>query len=96
MSWTVESARDLAVEALGFIAADPDLTQAMLANAGLRPEDLRRLASSPDLAQFVLDFVLDDDGRVLDFAAHAGVRPESVMAARTVLAGPGSAGWEAD
>ncbi|MDO5630474.1 MAG: DUF3572 domain-containing protein [Paracoccus sp. (in: a-proteobacteria)] len=96
MTWTQDSARDLAVEALGFIAADPEMVQALLANAGLRPEDLRHLATSPDLGQFVLDFILEDDRRVLDFAASTGIRPEAVMAARTVLAGPGSAGWSAD
>lgn len=96
MGWTQETARDLAVEALGFIAADAEMTQDLLAGAGLQADDLRRLAASPDLGQFVLDFILEDDRRVMDFAAAAGIRPEAVMAARTVLAGPGSAGWAAD
>lgn len=96
MSWSQESARDLALQALSFIAADPDMTQALLAGAGLRPEDLRQLASSPDLGLFVLDFILEDDRRVQDFAASSAIRPEAVLSARTLLAGPGSAGWAID
>ena len=96
MSWSRPAARDLAIEALGFIAADPDLVTALVGGAGMRPDDLRRLGEDDDLCLAVLDFILEEDRRVLDFARGAGLRPEAVMQARTVLAGPGSAGWSAD
>lgn len=96
MAWTAGAAEDLALEALGYLAADEDLIGAFLAGAGLRADDLRQQAGSPELALSVLDFILEEDSRVIGFARAAQIRPEAVMQARTTLAGPGSTGWAAD
>lgn len=96
MGYTPSTARDLAMLALQHIAADDEQVAALLAATGLRAQDLRQAVAEPGFALSLLDFLLEDDRRVLDFAETARIRPEEVMAARTVLAGPGSYGWEAD
>lgn len=96
MSYSAQAARDLAAQALGFIAADPDLAETFLASSALRAEDLRALAAEPDFALHLLDFICEQDARVLDFAQFAGIPPTDVMAMRIALAGPGSHGWDLD
>lgn len=94
--WTAARAHDLAIEALAWIAQDPELVEALVDGCGMSPQALHGVATDPDLALALLDFVLEDDARVTGLARQAGLRPEAVMQARTVLAGPGSAGWSAD
>lgn len=86
---TPHAAREMADRAFGFIAADEDLTGALLAASGADPQGLRRMAASPAFAGFLLDFLLEDDARVMAFAEAERIRPESVLAARAALDGPG-------
>lgn len=94
MTYTRDSAQALAMDGLIHVAGQPALAQAFLAATGLRPDDLRRAASDPGIALHILDFLVEDDQRVLSAAAALGVGPGDLMRARTVLAGPGSHGWE--
>lgn len=94
MTYTRESAQELAMAGLLHLAAQPDLVEGFLAATGLEPGDLRRVAHSPDIALHVLDYLLEDDRRVLDAAAAMQVAPGDLMQARTALAGPGSHGWD--
>jgi hypothetical protein len=96
MAYSPEQARELALSALIWMTEDPDLIQGFLGATGLRPEDLRAMASDADLAVHVLDFVLQADERVLRVAQVLQIKPEEVMTARTILAGPGSHGWSID
>lgn len=79
-------ARELALQALAFIASDPEMTAAMLAGSGLQPDEIRHAASQPEFGIFLLDFILQDDDRVLAFAADQQIKPESVLYARDLLA----------
>lgn len=79
-------ARELAADALGFIASDPGMIAALLAGSGLQPGDLREAAGKPEFDLFLLDFILQEDDRVLAFAADRAVRPETVLQARQWLA----------
>ncbi|WP_347141026.1 DUF3572 domain-containing protein [Paracoccus sp. SSK6] len=94
MTYTRESAQELAMAALVYLAERPDLIGEFLGATGLQPQDLRKAASSPDMAVHVLDYLLEDDRRVMDAAAELGVSPGDLMHARTALAGPGSYGWQ--
>lgn len=80
-------ARNIADEGFGFIASDPELAGALLAQAGADAGALRAMAARPEFALFVLDFLLEFDQRVLDFARAANIRPERVQMARGVLGG---------
>ena len=94
MTYTRESAQDLAMTVLLHMAARPDLIAGFLEASGLQPQDLRQAAGNPDIALHILDYLLEDDRRVLDAAAELQVAPGELMQARTALAGPGSYGWE--
>ncbi|WP_295048384.1 DUF3572 domain-containing protein [uncultured Paracoccus sp.] len=94
MTYTRDSAHDLAMTVLLYMVERPDLIGQFLDSSGLQPQDLRQAAGSSDIALHVLDFLLEDDRRVLEAARDLDIAPGEVMAARTALAGPGSYGWE--
>jgi hypothetical protein len=96
MSFSTEAARDLAMRALVHMSEQPEVIAGFFGASGLQPDDLRGLVGDPQLALHVLDYLLEDDRRVLDTAEALDTRPENLLRARTVLAGPGSHGWEAD
>jgi hypothetical protein len=83
-----ETAEQLAVVALGFLAAEPDRLSRFLALSGLGPENLRAAAADPAFLTSVLDYLLGDETLLLAFAADQGQAPESVAAARRVLGDP--------
>lgn len=86
-------AEALALRALAWVAADPDLTGAFMAAAGADPGDLRARAADPPFLGFVLDFILGDEAALLAFAAAEGIRPELPMRARAALPGGDLPNW---
>jgi hypothetical protein len=82
-----------AVQALSFIAAEPERLGLFLAESGLGPETLRSAASDPQFLAAVLDFVLRDDAMVKAFAGSVELDPTNVAATRQVLGDPH---WERD
>jgi hypothetical protein len=87
------AAESVAIQALGFIAAEPARLGRFLADTGLGPATLRTAASDPAFLAGVLDFVLRDEALVKDFSTHADLPPATVSAAHDALAGPR---WEHD
>ena len=83
MQW--EMAETLAIEALGFIAGEPDTLARFLASSGLGPSTLRRAAADPAFLAGVLDFLLGNEPQLVAFAARAGIPPERIGAARRAL-----------
>ena len=83
----------IALEALGWLAADPDLVGAFLAEAGTGPEALRARAREPEFLGFVLDFLLAEDARVIAFCGAAGLPFDALMRARGALPGGESVHW---
>ena len=88
-----EAAEIVAVQALGFIAGDPERLGAFLAETGIGPQSLRAAASDPQFLVSVLDFVLRDDATVQAFAKTSELHPTNIAAAREVL---GDVRWERD
>ena len=88
-----EVAEIVAVQALGFIAADPERLGAFLAETGIGPQSLRAAAADPQFLVSVLDFVLRDNLTVKAFAARCELHPTNIAAAREVL---GDVSWERD
>ena len=86
-----EGARELAIAALGFIAAEPDRLARFLALSGIGPESIRAAARAPGFLAGVLDHVAGDESLLIAFAQERGIAPQDLMAARAALAGPG---WE--
>jgi hypothetical protein len=80
-----EVAEIVAVQALSFVAGDPERLGLFLAESGIGPETLRSAAADPHFLASVLDFVLRDDATVTAFAAASEVDPATIAAARQVL-----------
>lgn len=83
-----DSARSLAVSALGFIAADSDRLNRFLNLTGLGPHNLRTAAADPAFLSSVLDYLIADEQLLVAFAADARLKPEAVARAHEVLRRP--------
>ena len=81
-----EVAEIVAIQALSFVAGDPERLGVFLAETGIGPETLRSAAADPRFLAGVLDFVLRDDATVKAFAAASELDPTTIAAAREVLA----------
>jgi len=88
-----ETAEILAIQALSFIAEEPERLAAFLAATGLASEAIRDAARQPDFLAGVLDHMLGDESLLVAFADSAGIDPADVARARVAL---GSASWERD
>ena len=88
-----EVAEIVAVQALGFIAGEPERLGLFLAESGIGPETLRTAASDPQFLASVLDFVMRDDATVKAFAAASQLHPTNIAAAHQALNDPE---WERD
>ena len=83
----------VAIQALSFVASDPERLGAFLAETGIGPDTLRKSAADPRFLASVLDFVLRDDTTVEAFAKASELHPTNIAAAREVLGDPK---WERD
>jgi hypothetical protein len=90
---TREVAEIVAIQALSFIAGDPQRLGSFLAESGIGPETLRTAAADPHFLGSVLDFILRDDATVKAFAEVSQLHPTNIAAARQVLGDPD---WERD
>jgi Protein of unknown function (DUF3572) len=83
-----EVAEIVAVQALGFIAGEPERLGRFLAESGIGPETLRTAASDPHFLASVLDFVMRDDATVKAFADASQLHPTNIAAAHQALNDP--------
>ena len=88
-----EVAEIVAIQALSFVAGDPERLGLFLAESGLGPETLRTAAADPQFMGSVRDFVLRDDATVKAFADASKLHPTNIAAARQALGDPD---WERD
>src|SRR6202021_2134883 len=88
-----EVAEIVAIQALSFIAGEPEQLGLFLAKSGIGPETLRTAASDPRFLASVLDFVMRDDATVKAFAAASELHPTNIAAAHQALNEPQ---WEGD
>jgi hypothetical protein len=80
-----EVAEFVAIQALSFLASDPERLGSFLTESGIGPQTLRASAADPKFLAGVLDFVLRDDATVTAFARSSQLTPEAVANAREVL-----------
>src|SRR3954447_9217333 len=88
-----EVAEIVAIQALSFVAGDPERLGLFLAKTGIGPETLRTAATDPHFLGNVLDFVMRDDATVKAFADASQLHPTNIAAARQALSDPH---WERD
>jgi hypothetical protein len=87
-----EAAEMLAIQALAFIAEEPERLAAFLNASGLTVERLRESSRDPGFLAGVLDHMLTDESLVMAFADSTGIDPGDVARARGALGGR----WERD
>jgi hypothetical protein len=88
-----QAAEIVAIQALSFIAGEPERLGLFLAETGIGPETLRRSAADPQFLVSVLTFIMRDDPTVKAFASSVELDPTNVAAALQVLE---DAPWEPD
>lgn len=88
-----ETAEMIGIQALGWIAAQPELAGRFLDAAGASPDELRSRAADPEFLSFVLDFLLSDEEALVAFAQDAGITPDRPLRARAALPGGELPNW---
>ncbi len=82
-----EAAEALAIQALNFLATDPERHARYLALSGLEAQSIRAAAAESGFLAGVLAHLGEDESMLVAFAAEAGVTPADVDRARRTLAG---------
>jgi hypothetical protein len=83
-----ESDDRIAVEVLGWLAADGERLQPFMAATGLTPDNLRASAADPGFLAGILDHVMGDEALLLACAEALGLSPERIAAAWRRLGPP--------
>lgn len=87
---------ELVEDLLTYLLENPEIASEFFLGSGFPPAALREAVGDSDFQICLVDFLLQDDRRVLAFAERFGRKPDDLMAAQTLLSGPGSHGWVAD
>lgn len=82
---TPEAAEIVAIDALSFLATEPEILSRFMALTGIEPASLRRAAANPTFLTGVLDYFLSDEGLLVRYAANAGIPADEIDAARRAL-----------
>jgi hypothetical protein len=80
-----ENAEALAIQALGFVAADPELLPRFLAITGIEAQAIRQAAREPGFLAGVLQFIVAHEPTLLRFSEASGIPPQQVTAALRAL-----------
>jgi hypothetical protein len=91
-----EAAETLAIQALAFIAEEPDRLAAFLGATGLSPDRIRESANQPHFLRGVLEHMLSDESLVVAFADNAGIDPADIARAYGAIGGDMGSHWERD
>jgi len=82
----------LAIQALAFVAEEPEILNRFLGMTGIPVERIRTAAQEAGFLAGVLEHMLGDEKLLLAFARHAGIDPAEVARAASALGGQ----WERD
>ena len=82
-----EAAESLAIQALTYLAGEPERLGRFLALSGLGPEQVRLAATEPGFLAGVLEYLGSDESLLLAFAEHARVDPGEIARAQAALSG---------
>ncbi len=88
-----ESAETLALQALGWLAANDDLLPVFLGSTGASEADVRARAEDPVFLGAVLDFLMLDDAWVIGFCDAQALPYARIMQARAALPGGEQVNW---
>ena len=80
-----ENAEALAIRALGFVAADPELLPRFLAISGIEAQSIRQAAREPGFLAGVLQFILAHEPTLMRFSEETDIPPQQVSSALRAL-----------
>jgi hypothetical protein len=80
-----DKAEMLAIQALAFIAAEPERLSRFLDMTGIPPNEMRNAASQPGFLAGVLEHMLGDENLLIAFADDAAADPADIARARQTL-----------
>jgi len=83
---SMESAETLGLDALAWLAGEPEALEKFLKLSGISGADLRAAAGSSALSVAVLDFLLSHEDFLLAFCESHAIRAALLHQARHVLA----------
>jgi hypothetical protein len=86
-SATQEAAEMLAIQALAFIAEEPERLNAFLSVSGIELGAIRDVANAPGFLAGVLEHMLADETLLLAFADSTGIDPADIARAGQALGG---------
>jgi hypothetical protein len=85
---TTQAAETLAIQALAFLAEEPDRLSDFLSVTGIAGDQIRAAADEPDFLAGVLEHMLGDENLLIAFAQSAGIDPAEIGRAYSVLRRP--------
>ncbi len=83
----------VAIQALGWLAANDEVMPVFLSATGADAGDLRERATDPAFLVSVLDFLMQDDAWVMAFCDAQGLTYDRPMRARQALPGGQDMHW---
>jgi Protein of unknown function (DUF3572) len=83
-----ENAEAMAIEALGWLAGEPERLGRFIALSGLGPDNLRDAASAPGFLAAILDYLGSNESLLVAFSEESGRRPQDVARAAQALGAP--------
>lgn len=81
----IETAEDLAIRALGYIAGDPTLMSRFLALTGIEAADIRQAAAQPGFLAGVLQFIAAHEPTLVAFSEAESIPPQEILKAMRAL-----------
>lgn len=81
-------AERIAIDAIAFLAGQPEALGRFLTLSGIDPTNLRQNAADPAFLGGILDFLLQDEPLLLAFADQSKLDPAAIAGIRRRLNGP--------
>ncbi len=88
-----ESAEEVALKALAWIASDEELLSVFMGASGASVADLKSRISEPEFLLSVLDFLTMDDAWIIAFCDAVGLPYETPMHAKAAFPGGAQVDW---
>ena len=82
---TQKGAEELSVQALNFLAQNPEMLSGFLMATGLDPSTLREAMKEDHFFREVMQYVLSDDKILIAFAEHVQFPPQVIANAAQLL-----------
>ncbi len=92
-SLTQTAAEEMAIQALTFVAGEPERLGRFLAMTGIGPAEIRTAAAEPGFLAGVLEHIAADERLLTEFVSEAQINPADIGKA---LAALGGGAWERD